>query len=87
MSTLTKRSPHDILHRLRPDEPFFTLAARDEAAPAQVERWAADREREIQEGIRPDTPHERAQIMEAQQCAQSMRMWRIMNWPRVENDE
>jgi hypothetical protein len=79
MSTKAHPGPDDGYMRARLDEPMFTLLARDALAPNLVNQWAAGREKQIRDGERPDTPAERATIMQAVQLAQSMAMWRIQN--------
>lgn len=75
----TKRNPgaYDCFARALPDEPMFTLLARDTSAPAMVRQWAYEREREISRGDRPEA--DRAMIAEARQCAIDMEEWRRRN--------
>jgi hypothetical protein len=59
------------------DEPLFTLLARDPHAPALVRAWAAKRQFEIDNGMRP--VEDQPQVDEAMQCAQQMTEWRAAN--------
>jgi len=60
-----------------PTEPMFILLARDNTAPVLVEEWAALRQMEINEGKRPKS--DCALVIEARECAESMRRWRAKN--------
>lgn len=75
----TKLNPgrYDCFARARPDEPMFTLLARDPSAPQMVLQWCYEREREIARGDRPEA--DRAMVAEARQCAQDMTEWRRRN--------
>lgn len=59
------------------DEPMFILLARDPYAPDLVEEWAAQRQRDIESGERPDTDW--PMVHEAYQCATDMQAWRDAN--------
>lgn len=59
------------------DEPMFVLLARDPSAPFKVEDWANTREAEIKRGRRPAS--DMAQVNEARETAQRMRVWREAN--------
>lgn len=60
-----------------PDEPMFILLARDECAPAIVEKWAEYRRGLITIGEKPAS--DELMIAEALQCAEAMRAWREKN--------
>lgn len=60
-----------------PDEPMFILLARDPNGPLLVDKWAQGREDEITLGMRPKS--DMAMVVEARQCANSMRLWRAEN--------
>lgn len=64
----TKNSPgrYDCYAKAEPDEPMFTLLARDERAPLLVEIWA------LMSEARGTDP---AKVAEARACAQAMREW------------
>lgn len=72
----TKRNPgkFDCMAKALPDEPTFTLLARDAAAPEIVDLWATIRETMIENGDKP--PFDVALISEARQCARDMIVWR-----------
>lgn len=70
----TKLDPGKFDCQPMPDEPFFTLLARDPVAPFLVEDWAQNRERAINHANRPDSDTE--QVEEARNCAHDMRVWR-----------
>ena len=61
-------SPFEGFHKAEPDEPYFTLLARDSVAPVLVKQWA-----EIS-SQRGDQPTE--QILEARRVASAMESWR-----------
>jgi hypothetical protein len=75
----TKNNPgqFDCYHNAEPDEPMFTLLARDATAPFVVRQWAAARRLLVDQGIKPmsDLPV----IEEALLCAQQMEDWRRKN--------
>lgn len=59
------------------DEPMFVLLARDVHAPDLVQKWADNREHEIQMGRKPAS--DMAAVAEARQSAELMRTWRDEN--------
>lgn len=65
-----------------PDEPLFTLCARDLMAPTLVELWASTVEAigVLQRGV---SVHTAKKIDEARRCAQAMREWQIANYSKV----
>lgn len=65
----TKNNPgrYDCYAKAEPDEPMFTLLARDPTAPAAVRLWAAQK---WQEGESPE------KIAEARAIADAMEAWR-----------
>jgi hypothetical protein len=60
-----------------PDEPMFTLLARDPFAPELVRRWANNRGDAIKAGSRP--AEDEAQVREARLLADKMSKWREQN--------
>ena len=66
MSTKLNPGKFDCYARLKDDEPYFVLRAKDPHAPALVELWAALREAEF--GSLP-------KFREARICADEMRVW------------
>lgn len=85
----TKNDPgaFDCYEHAEPDEPMFTLLARDVTAPATVEAWASYRETRLRATLEGDSDsvsgreviHELDQIAEARRCAEQMRAWREAN--------
>jgi hypothetical protein len=70
----TKENPGkwDCYNNARPNEPMFTLLARDHRAPKLVEDWADLAERN---GSDPE------KVAEARECAAKMLAWRAENIP------
>ncbi|MFP5250064.1 MAG: hypothetical protein ACLGP3_09585 [Acidobacteriota bacterium] len=60
-----------------PDEPTFTLLARDPHAAQLVALWAALRAHCVLDGLRPESDREK--VNEALRCANRMRAWRAAN--------
>jgi hypothetical protein len=77
VGTKTEPGKFDCHGNALPDEPMFTVLARDPYAPALVRRWAKQRDKDIKAGIRPrsDIP----MIKEARKCAADMEKWRTEN--------
>lgn len=83
----TKRDPgkFDCYDKAEPDEPLFTLLARDPFAAVLVEQWAMMRDKARQERIEAktispaDNLEELRKIDEARACADAMREWRRAN--------
>lgn len=80
----TKNNPDefDCYRKALPDEPMFTLLARDRHAPDSVDKWADNRELEIRRGYGGDKnklADELHQLALARQCAGAMRAWRRQN--------
>lgn len=80
----TKNIPgsFDCYVNAMPDEPLFTLLARDRHAPSAVEDWADNRELEIRRGYsgnKNKVAEELKQLAEARSIAQEMRRWRTAN--------
>lgn len=82
----TKNNPgeFDCEAHAEPDEPKFTLLARDKDAPSAVRRWASKREdrkcNEFHVLLKSDLPAEEIrQIDEALECANDMEDWRKAN--------
>lgn len=87
MGTKTTPGKFDCYAALDPDEPHFVLKATDPQAPDLVRKWAADRERKLDEpvlyvGGRWEQPNaeyvarQKAKIAEARYCAAQMEVWR-----------
>jgi len=87
MGTKQLPAPFDAYDKALPDEPMFTLLARDNSAPDMVRQWAYEREREIAQGRRPVT--DAVMVAEARRCANAMTLWRRENFGawRTESDE
>lgn len=66
MSTKTNPGNFDCYAKLKDDEPYFILRAKDPHAPAIVELWAALRESEF---------GPTGKFQEAKNCAKEMRLW------------
>lgn len=77
----TKRNPEefDCHGKAEPDEPTFTLLARDPLAPILVEQWAALRESVKPMSLTPDPAREARKRREALVCAETMRRWAQQN--------
>lgn len=73
----TKRDPgaFDCYKAALPDEPFFTLLARDPAAPDTLRVWAAERVRHK----KTETPDDQDRIEIAYRDAEEMERWRAAN--------
>src|SRR5580704_17411891 len=71
----TKQEPgnYDCYKLAEPDEPMFTLLARDRDAAMIVKMWAFFRKQQIDMGLRPE--EDRAQVSEAIHCATEMEIW------------
>lgn len=72
----TKQNPgtFDAYTKALPDEPTFTLLARDPIAADLVWDWASRRLYDIERGLAPESDREK--VAEARQCASNMRAWR-----------
>jgi hypothetical protein len=70
MGTRTNPGKSDGYAKAWPDEPVFVLLGRDGSAAVLVYEWAAERERDIALGVRPES--DREQVLEARECAQAM---------------
>lgn len=77
MGTKLNPGKYDCYAKALPDEPIFTLMARDLYAPTMLEDWAARREGLIDVGSYPQS--DRPVVAEARQCAKKMREWRLAN--------
>lgn len=77
MGTKNQPGKFDCYKNALPDEPMFTLLARDPSAPALVEQWGRQREAEIREGKRPAS--DEGAVAEAYGCATAMTEWRGKN--------
>lgn len=75
----TRRSPgsYDCYSRALPDEPMFTLLARDPRAPQLLREWADLRRADIIKGERSEDDLRMCQ--EADECADQMEEWRKLN--------
>lgn len=71
----TKNNPGDFdcFAAAEPDEPMFTLLARDRDASTVVKLWAFLRMEQIAMGLRPES--DRPQVSEAMRCATEMEIW------------
>ena len=78
MGTKQLPAPFDAYNKALPDEPMFTLLARDNSAPDMVRQWAYERERDIAQGRRPVT--DAVMVAEARRCANAMTLWRRENF-------
>jgi hypothetical protein len=87
MGTMIKPGQYDCLSKLKPDEPYFVLMARDPHAAALVRAWAEMRRAAIQNGIKP--PDDRNQVEEALTCADHMDAYRYLRerQGRDDNDD
>ncbi len=70
MGTKNDPGPYDCLSKAEPDEPIFTLLARDPIAPATIRSWA---DRAEAAGEKPE------KVQEARRCASQMEVWRRLN--------
>jgi hypothetical protein len=77
MGTKLNPGKFDCYANALPDEPMFTLLARDPSAPSLLEMWANHRSRQIRSGDRPQS--DRDMVDEARQCAYEMKKWRREN--------
>lgn len=68
----TKNNPgkYDCYNKAGPDEPLFTLRAKDPEAPRLVRQWASEAEADR---VDPD------KVAEARKCADDMEAWRKNN--------
>lgn len=75
----TKRNPgsFDCHANALPDEPLFTLLARDPDFCRLVRKWAKRREADVRCGLRP--AGDAAMVTEARITANAGRRWRIAN--------
>jgi hypothetical protein len=75
----TKNDPgkFDCYQRALPDEPTFTLLARDPDFFRLVKKWAKRRMKAIQCGDRPQADY--ALVGEAEKCAWEGQRWRVEN--------
>jgi hypothetical protein len=70
MGTKNNPAPNDCYAKAEPDEPHFTLLARDPDAPLLVTLWAILRQRR-------GNPADDEKIAEAVRCAGGMDDWRL----------
>lgn len=77
MGTKNQPGKFDCYKNAMPDEPMFTLLARDPSAPALVEQWGRIREAAIRAGERPES--DEGAVAEAYGCATDMAAWRAAN--------
>lgn len=75
--TTKQLSLFDCYDRALPDEPTFTLLARDKSAPHMIRQWAYERERQITTGEAPESDREK--VEEARNVATGMQVWRLAN--------
>lgn len=86
MGTKAEPGHFDCYEHAEPDEPIFTLLARDRVAPTVVRAWADAREISLlTDGGRETTVGEvlaeQEQIAEARRCADEMEAWRQEHRP------
>jgi hypothetical protein len=84
MGTKNNPAPNDCYANALPDEPMFTLLARDPDGPSVVRYWAGLRARRIDQGSAPVSDD--AVVSEALRCADAMASWRIDNdgaWRKI----
>lgn len=76
---VTKLNPgkFDCYNKALPDEPTFTLLARDPMFATYIRMWADQRELAIQCGDRP--PEDMDMVIEARRCASDGETWRKVN--------
>jgi len=79
MGTRNNPSRFDGYTKAAPDEPTFTLLARDPSAPALVEKWADERDDAIVRCDRPASDYDK--VKEARALAQEMRDWHAKHRP------
>lgn len=77
MGTKLKPTPNDCYDKALPDEPRFTLLARDPHFARMIEAWAKDRREDIRCGARPSS--DMKQVIEAEKIAAEGADWRRMN--------
>lgn len=75
MSTKNNPGQYDCYNAADPDEPTFTLRAKDPNAAPLVRQWAGMRLNAIMCGQKPNTPEQMAKISEALKCADEMQAW------------
>jgi hypothetical protein len=72
----TKNNPGKFnCFNVDPDEPTFTLRAKDPSAAMMVRNWAISRFNAIMSGNKPNTAEQFEKIAEALQCASDMEAW------------
>ena len=72
MSTKANPGNFDCYAKLKDDEPYFVLRAKDPDAPGIVEEWASRRSARPGNATNPKIP-------EALETAAAMRAWRLQN--------
>lgn len=77
MGTRTIPGVFDCYNKALPDEPMFTLLARDTSAPQILRLWADVRRSEITRGERNED--DLMMCREADECADEMEEWRKIN--------
>jgi hypothetical protein len=72
----TKNNPgsYDCYRNAEPDEPVFVLLGRDPNAPTAVRKWAEQRKRMIDIGLKPES--DLPMVREAMECAITMDQYR-----------
>jgi hypothetical protein len=74
MGTKNEPGMFDCYANAEPDEPMFTLLARDPQASYLIAQWAHHLSILIDKGEKPES--DRAQVKEAFRCAEAMDKWR-----------
>lgn len=77
MGTKANPAPNDCYVKAMPNEPLFTLLARDIHAPEVIRFWAQLRGDDIDMRLAPGA--DQAMIAEALACANAMEVWREQN--------
>jgi hypothetical protein len=89
MATKANPGRYDCYANAEPDEPLFTLLARDPTAEFFVAAWAAVRAGDLEEAQKlmvdakialqkagkPLLPYDSPKLVEAQECAKAMHTW------------
>lgn len=82
----TKEVPgvFDALEKAKPDEPIFTLLARDELAPKLVQSWCDEKRKLVMATV---TDREKAEA-ELRQVSEAERIvWAMIDWQRGYHEE
>lgn len=80
MGTKSNPAANDCYNNAMPDEPLFTLLARDVHAPEVIRYWAQMRADDIDCGLFPKS--DQSKVEEALACARSMEEWHAIHKDR-----